>query len=290
MPGDRRVALLAAVPTTAATARLLAGTWTRPTYAHLDLGARPGPGLRTRSSAIGGAPRRTVLTYEDWSSLVYFLAGEQVVGLVPAGFAKLAYDPAMFTGRSQTQRRADLGRAFSGSIEGLTTVADAYGAPIAIVARREGRWGLLDVSAALADRTGPAEVVAFNGWDGVRLAPGGSIAVGTRSPAGPARLEIRATQVGQPNAGVPVEVTISLAGGAILGAALTAPGPDGWSRIALDVELPANARLELAADGDVVIQGIRGFVAAPAVPPGWRIATETRDAVVLERISGPAGS
>ena len=79
------------VPTTVATARLLAGTWTTPAYAALDLRADRVPSFGELLPTRG--PRATVLTYEDWSSLAWFETGDTVVGLLPAGFAKLAYRP-----------------------------------------------------------------------------------------------------------------------------------------------------------------------------------------------------
>ena len=51
-------------------------------------------------STVDG-PRPTILTYEDWSSLVWYDTGASVVAVLPPGYAKLAFDPAVFTGVGQ---------------------------------------------------------------------------------------------------------------------------------------------------------------------------------------------
>ena len=83
--------LVAAVPTTVATERLLWNLWTFPRYAHLDLTTDRVPDMAELLTVTG--PRPTILTYEDWSSLVWYGTGASVVAVEPPGYAKLAFDP-----------------------------------------------------------------------------------------------------------------------------------------------------------------------------------------------------
>lgn len=283
-PAIALAVLVACVPTTLATAALLRATWMRPAYAHLDLEADHVPDFAALLGDRGRAAR-AVLTYEDWSSLAWYLTGNHVVGLVPAGFAKLAYDPATFTGHSQAERRADLGRAFSGDPGIFASVADRYGADVAIVARRGDRWGLVDVSVAVLPPPSGAKIVEGNGWDGLELPPASRLELPI-SVVGPIDLEIRTVTVG----GVQVSDTAMIA--------VLALRPNGTARKIDDVKVPptgavstviraavvleAGERIVLQPSETLTIQSVRGFVAAPAIP-GWRVVSSTPDAVVLER-------
>ncbi|MFL5679379.1 MAG: hypothetical protein ACJ77B_02115 [Chloroflexota bacterium] len=275
--------LVACVPATAATAGVVRGAWARPAYAHLDLETDAVPDFAALLGDRGSAPR-TILTYEDWSSLTWFLTGEKVVAVVPAGFAKLAYDPGVMTGRSQLERRADVRAAFSGDAAALGATADKYAATTAIVARRGDRLGLVDVAAAVLPPVSGATVVRGNGWDGLELAPGARIEVPIRA-TGHVDLDIRI-------------IPSRIAPGHAPAIALLALRPDGTSRslgglavarsqrvstvVTASIDLAAGERLVLATSDTLTIQGIRGFVPATSVP-GWRVALETGDAVVLER-------
>ena len=93
-------------------------------------------------------PRPTVLTYEDWSSLAWYETGVGTVAVVPPGYAKLAFDPAVFTGHSQAERRSDLANAFRGDPADLVATADRYGADRIVLARRGPTVGLVSQPAA----------------------------------------------------------------------------------------------------------------------------------------------
>lgn len=289
----------ACVPTTVATVGLLANTWTTPAYAALDLAADRVPSFDRILPTRG--PRSTVLTYEDWSSLAWYETGSRVVGLLPAGFAKLAYDPAIFTPRSQAGRRADLLRAFDGDPADLAATAADYDAARIVLARRDGAVGLFDAALAPTIENGaiPAGSVGRldgNGWDALTLQPGATISLPIRTrglthleirlaatplgtvPAGPARLILRPVRADR-SVGDPIETGVST----------IRPGP--WQIVSADVDLSVATAVRIEARDPVAIQSVRGFVrlvAAPevgAVPlPGWRVVEVTPDALVLEPV------
>jgi hypothetical protein len=299
--------LLACVPTTVATTLLLAETWTRPTYAHLDLARDRVPDFRAVLPAAG--PRRTVLTYEDWSSLAWYETGHHVVALLPAGYAKLAFDPAIFSGRSQDERRADLLDAFDGDPDRLASVARSYSANEIVVARRGDRLGLLDAAAAVAAsrpgmRTGQASAAEGNGWDGVALEAGASFAV-LSSYSGPADLEIRvlAAAPALPATGPPalpaigppaarrITVMVMDSSGRTRSSTvldIPAPGSDEWQVVHAPVMTVAGDRIRIEAVDPVTVQSIRGFMPAGSIATGaspiqgWVIVSVTPDAIVLE--------
>jgi hypothetical protein len=231
------------------------------------------------------------VTYEDWSSLVWYETGDWVVAVKPPGYAKLAFDPLVFTGHGQDARRADLARAFRGDPGELTGVADAYGADRILLARRDDRWGAVQQVAALAARvpgalTGPATVVDGNGWDDVDLAPGARLAFELAAADQPLHLELRfAGEVG--NRGAPERRLRLLATGNgaerdLADLVLPATEVDEWQVIPADVELRSGERLAVEAIDEVALQSFLGFLATTA-PPDWQTVTTTPDAVVLGR-------
>jgi hypothetical protein len=279
------VVLAVTVPTTFATARLVASTWSTPTYAHLDLTADRVPNF---TSLFEGARvgRQTVLTYEDWSSLVWYETGQAVVATVPPGYAKLGYDPATFTGRSQDTRRTDVLRAFTGDPAGIAQVADEYGARFAVVGVGDGQLRLIDLAAALGVRSGANRVVEGNGWDGVELQPGATIAF-TVAARGFVSLTVKVVATPTSPSTVPRRLSIM------------AVASDGATRGAVNLELPPSTRtidvvgggmslspgdrLVLTARDPVTIQSIAGVLAADSELPGWRQVASTPEAVMLER-------
>jgi hypothetical protein len=290
--------VVACVPTTAATARLLSETWTSPTYAHLDLWSDRVPSFKSLLPADG--PRATVLTYEDWSSLAWFQTGQQVVGLLPAGFAKLAYDPAIFTGVGQEQRRRLLLSAFDGEPADLAVGAASRDARWIVLARRGDALGLFDaaavpVTAAPGLRSDAATPVSGNGWDAVALAAVSWLDIPVRA-TGPTDLEIRV--LGSPVPGSVPErrfiVRVLGSGGTERAAnSIAAPAArdEPWQVVHTEVDLQAGDRLQIEAVDPVTVQSVRGFLptSEPLAPgsrpvPGWQITTMTADAVVLEGV------
>jgi hypothetical protein len=281
------VTIAACLPATVATAGVVSGIWQRPTYAHLDL---EGDRVPDFGALVGGpGPRRTVLTYEDWSSLVWYLTGHAVIGVEPAGYAKLAFDPARFTALGQEERRELLGDAFRGDLGDAAAVAESTGADAIVVARDEqGRWGTLDAAAAEAGREpgavrGQAASFPGNGWDGLALDGGASLAIPTSLPDAPVNLVIRLADppgtAGQrrllvrsrtPDAEQVREVDAP-------------PDGDGFTTVELDLDPAPGATIEIEAIDPAVVQSVRGFVPSPVVPDGWRVTAESDEAVVLER-------
>lgn len=290
--------LVACVPTGVMTARLLADTWAAPTYAHLDLRTDRVPAFSALLPSRG--PRTTVLTYEDWSSLAWYETGEEVVGLLPAGFAKLAYDPALFTGLGQADRRELLLRAFNADPTDLADAARVSGARWIVLARRGDRLGLFDAAAVPATaatglRSDGVTAVEGNGWDAVALRPGSWLDLPVRA-TGRTDLEIRV--LGSPTRGsVPprrfiVEV-LGPDGAQRSATAVEAPAghDDAWQVIPAALDLQAGDRLRIEAVEPVTIQSVRGFLPASArlsvgssPIPGWRITAVTPDAALLEPV------
>jgi hypothetical protein len=286
--------LAACVPTTVATARLLAGTWTEATYAALDLRSDRVPPFRDLLPVSG--PRRTTLTYEDWSSLAWYETGATVVGLVPAGFAKLAYDPAVFTGHGQAERRADLLLAFDGDPADLATVAADYAASYVVLARQDDGVGLFDAAAVAvaADPgtvSGGADVVIGNGWDALAMAAGTSLALPLRA-SGPVHLAIRVAgdQAGPAAPVRRLRLRVLPATGPERHTEIEAPATatEPWQIVRADLALAVGDRLVLEAQDPVTVQSIRGYLPGDAFSagsqpiPGWRVSAMTADATVLE--------
>ena len=281
--------VVAALPTTFFTAKLLLGTWTQPEYAHLNLVRDHVPDM---ASILGTSGRRdTVLTYEDWSSLAWYETGSWVVAVKPPGYAKLAFDPEVFTGRSQVQRRLDVGAAFGGTPGALEVVASEYGADRILLARRGEAWGLIHQVAATAPRdgegtSGTGRVVEGNGWDAVELSPGARLAFPLFQP-GSIDLELRFIGIedGRP---APERAFRLLAVGPadeaqVIGEyRLPATTVDRSQAVAARLDLQPGEQVVVEAVDRVVVQSILGFVTA-SPPPGWHVAVETDDAVLLER-------
>jgi hypothetical protein len=293
-PGLRRplvaaACLVIALPTTVFTTRLLLQTWTTPRYADLRLDLDHVPDF---TQLFGGSgPRSTVLTYEDWSSLAWYESGVWVVAVKPPGYAKLAFDPTVFTGHGQATRRMDLTRAFDGDAADLTAVADEYGAGRIVLARRNDRWGSIQQVAATAAAdpgrvSGPFSLVDGNGWDAVTLDRSGRLAIVSAQAGGTVNLEIRFTG---DNAGRTVPdrryrlLAVGSGGERDLGAGVVPQNStDDWQVISQSVDLRAGEAIFLVADDPLTIQSVTGFVAMEA-PARWRVAETTPDAVVLEK-------
>jgi hypothetical protein len=278
---------VACLPATFATTRVVAGIWQRPTYAHLDLATDRVPDFGT---LIGGpGPRRTILTYEDWSSLAWYLTGHAVVGVEPAGYAKLAFDPGRFTDLGQEERRALLADAFRGDLAATAAAADRSGADAIVLARDEdGRWATLDASAAVAGLLpgaidGPASRVPGNGWDGLALEPGAALAIPTDLPDAPVRLVVRLADLPDTGPQRRLVVRTTTPGGEQAHEIEAPPDGDGFTTVAVDLAPAPGATIELEAIDPIVVQSLRGFVPSPTLPAGWLVTDETDEAVVLER-------
>jgi hypothetical protein len=275
------------VPVTFFTARLLANSWTEPRYAHLRLDRDRVPDM---ASILGtNGPRNTVLTYEDWSSLAWYQTGVWVVAVKPPGYAKLAFDPGVFTPHSQDQRRRDVARAFGGAPSALGSVASEYGAAGILLARRGDAWGVIhQVAATAAADEAPTgtSVVDGNGWDVVALSPGARLAfpIEVQGPVG-LEMRFRADVLGGP---VPDRAFRLLAVGPtndvrLLGEyLLPATSIDEWQIVTTRVAFRGGEQLVLDAINPLMIQSILGF-ARSSPPPGWHVGRLTEDAVLLER-------
>ncbi|MEP6638132.1 MAG: DUF6541 family protein [Chloroflexota bacterium] len=290
--------LVAAIPTTLATTRLLASTWTDARYAHL----RQGPDRVPDMDELLGSrrPRSTVLTYEDWSSLTWYETGAAVVAVEPPGYAKLAFDPAAFTSHGQDDRRTDLAAALRGDVGALVGAADRYGADRIVLARRGATIGLIGQPAGLAATaggvTGTAHVLQGNGWDAEALDPGATLTVPVAA-SGRIDLEIRVlTGSADPAVtGAPVSNSkatpiatpaprFRLRAGNTSVELTAAPVADAiFTVVAASVDLAAGAPLRLEAIDPVTVQAITGFVPDPGPPAGWTVTKRTDDAVVWQR-------
>jgi hypothetical protein len=245
------------------------------------------------TSLLGDSgPRSTVLTYEDWSSLVWYETGSWVVAVKPPGYAKLAFDPKIFTGISQETRRSDIARAFRGDLGELVSVADSYGADRILLARRGDELGVIHQVAAVAAKqpggmSGPATVVDGNGWDAVALEPSGRVAFAPATVDRPISLELRFLGA-EANRAVPDRRVRLIAVGAggerdVGDLVVSATVLDEWQVVRAAIDLQPGERLAIEAVDSVTVQSILGFIAT-GPPNGWQAVRTTPDAVVLERI------
>jgi len=289
-PAIVTVFLIVALPTVGFTLRLLFRTWQEPVYAALRLDRDHVPDMAAVLGDTG--PRSTVLTYEDWSSLAWYETGSWVIAVKPPGYAKLAFDPATFTGRSQDTRRTDMARAFRGDPADLVSVADTYHADRILLARRGDRWGIIQQVASVVAKmpggtVGSATVVDGNGWDAVGLAPGARVLMPIAAPDRPLALELKflGRESGQPGADRRVRmIAVSVNGERDLGdLVVPATASDDWQVVRTDVALRPGERLAIEAVDPVSLQSVLGFASIDA-PAGWRTVATTPDAVVLGRI------
>ncbi|HKG57097.1 MAG TPA: hypothetical protein VKA85_07610 [Candidatus Limnocylindrales bacterium] len=280
-PSVAVVVLLACAPATAATAGIVGAAWPRPAFAHLDLETDSVPDFRAMLGDRGTRPR-TVVTYEDWSSLVWFLAGEKVVAIVPDASSRAGATPG--GGRRDAERRNDLARGFSGDPAALAAVADRYGATTAIVARRGDRLGLVDIPAGLLEPVAGTRIVTGDGWDGVELRAGARVTL-PLAISGPIELDIRiiSAQIAAGHAPTLAIYAVN-AGGTVraLGGGAARRTTAVSSVLHVGGSLVAGERLAIAASDTVTIEGVRGYVPASSIP-GWTIVRDTPTAVVLER-------
>jgi hypothetical protein len=317
VPGLVITLLVACLPATVATERLLWTIWSDQRYAHLQLGPDRVPDMSSLLDVHG--PRPTILSYEDWSSLIWYETGASVVAVVPPGYAKLAFDPGVFTGHGQPERRADLAGALRGDMYALTGLAERYDADRIVLGRRGDDLGVISQPAALAAAapgatTGTTRILPGNGWDAVVLEPGASLAFSLAPIGEPIALEIRVlprlTGGAGDGAGSTDATDLDAAppppdlGGGALGpggeptarrlrvlagdrpvAAISVPftGSDDFVVVTAQVELAAGEQLVIAADDRIAVQAVTGYVADPGPPAGWQTLTETPDAVVWGR-------
>jgi hypothetical protein len=268
--------LVASAPATLATTGLMASLWTEPRYAHLRLGPNRVPAMDGLLDVR--APRPTVLTYEDWSALVWYETGAAVVAIEPPGYAKLAFDPTPFTGHSQAERRSDLATALRGDLDTLVAVSARYDADRIVLARRGSTVGLIGQPAVLAaaagGATGTIRVHRGNGWDAVVLDPGAAFTVPVTS-TGRVDLEIRLLRGGRFRLHSGDRVTEVNA--------IPIEGED-FTVVTTTVDLVAGAPLRLEAIDPITVQSITGFVADPGPPDGWTVVTQADEAIVWGRV------
>lgn len=284
--------LVASAPATFATTRLLAILWNEPGYAHLRLGPDRVPAM---DALLGSrTPRPTVLTYEDWSSLVWYETGAAVIAVEPPGYAKLAFDPVAFTGHGQAERRSDLAAALRGDVDALVATAERYGADRIVLARRGATVGLIGQPAVLAaaagEVSGTTRVQQGNGWDAEVLEPGATLTVPVAA-AGRVDLEIRIL-TRDLDAPPPTDGDVTpassprfriRAGGTVTELqAIPVAGAD-FTVVTATVDLPAGTPLRIDAIDPITIQSITGFVANTGPPVGWTVAARTDDAIVWQR-------
>jgi hypothetical protein len=278
--------VVASAPATLATLRVLSFTWNDPEYAHLDE-------RRDRLPAFGdllpSAPASdVVLTYEDWSSLVWYETGVSVIAVKPPGYAKLAFDPTVFTGRSQADRRGDLADALRGDPAALAGVASRYDANWIVLARRGDEWGLIHrVGAVVATKpaatAGTTRSVDGNGWDGVELGPDGRLSLDLDGPGEPVDLVLRflGEELNRP---VGERRFRLLAGDEVLAELVVPPsGLAEWQEIETTLVVPRGQPLILEAVDRLTFQSATGFEPGRA-PDGWQVVEQTPEAVVLQPV------
>jgi hypothetical protein len=275
--------VVASAPATLATTGLMTSLWTEPRYAHLRLGPDRVPAMDTLLEVR--SPRPTILTYEDWSALVWYETGAAVVAIEPPGYAKLAFDPAAFTGYGQAERRSDLAAALRGDMAGLVATAERYGADRIVLARRGATVGLIGQPAVLAAAAGGASgttrALQGNGWDAVVLEAGATLTVPVVT-AGKVDLEIRLL-IGS-FVDPATRPRFRLHAGNLVTELMAIPVEDeDFTVVTTTFYLPAGAPLRIEGIDPITVQSITGFVADPGPPQGWTAVTQTDDAIVWQR-------
>jgi len=281
--------ILATLPATVANSLRAFTAFADPVYVHLDLVADRVPDFRSIMPAGGG--RSGLLTYEDWSALAWYQTGAWVVGMDPPGYSKLAFDPEVFTGVSQDDRRAALFSAFDGRIASLTQTADRFDMSRIAVAKKGDRWGLIDRSAGIIPSVDPEalggtwSVLEGNGFDALVLEGGASVTL-DGLPSGPLDLELRVQSARDRGPARLRLAAVSPDGSSRLLAVHDVPRafqlPD-WPMVKWSGTLQPGEVLRLEADQRLNVQSVRGYVSAPPVPDGWVVENETPDYVVLAR-------
>ena len=208
----------------------------------------------------------------------------------PPGFAKLAFDPAVFTDAGQDQRRRDLASALTGDGAALTAVADRYGADRIVLGRRGDAVGRISRVAALAAAapgatTGSTRILPGNGWDAVVLEPGATLSFPLSSANEPIALEIRVLARFGEDADTAEARRIRVFAGDRLVEELVAPPAEGtdFQVLRTSVTLAAGEPLVIEAVDRIAVQSVTGYVPDSGPPPGWSTLTETDDAVVWGR-------
>lgn len=282
------VVLIASLPATVAAARLMTILWLEPRYAHLALDRDRVPDMGRLLDVH--APRPIVLTYEDWSSLVWYQTGAAVVAVEPPGYAKLAFDPQPFTGISQTQRRADLAAALSGDVGRLVATADQYGAGRIVLARRDGTVGLIGqpatVAASLGALSGSTVRIQSNGWDSLLMEPGSTLTLPIDGVTGVIDLEVRAGTdgvVGLDGIRSPGRLHVRVGDRPPTELLVPVLRDAGLSVVTTTVDRPAGAAIVIEAVDRIVLQSVTGFVTDPGPPAGWTLDAESPDALVWRR-------
>lgn len=286
------IAVIAAtVPTAAVTSYRAATAFDAPIYAHLDLVDDRVPDFRAIVPARPG--RVGVLTYEDWSALAWYETAAWIVAMDPPGYSKLAFDPAVFTGTSQAERRIDLLRAFSGDPAALAEAADRFGMDLIVLARRDDLLGLIDETAAViptADPTavlGPWSILQGNGWDALELESGSSVAI-EAGQGGFVRLAIRAQSARERGRSM-MRLVATAADGSertLLESTVDRAGRlENWPVIEWFGYVGADESVRIEAGAALYVQSIRGYVAPTEPPAGWVIRVDEPDFVVLGRAS-----
>lgn len=287
--GVAAAVLVSTVPTATVTAYRAATAFATPAYAHLELAEDRVPDFRTIVPA--GPGRSRLLTYEDWSALAWYETAAQVVALKPPGYSKLAFDPEIFTGVSQPDRRRALALAFAGDPAALASVADRFEAELIVLAKSEGLWGTIDQTAAVVPLLDPTavrgrwSVLDGNGWDAIRLESDASVTFPTLD-GGFVDVSMRVQSARDRG-----RSSMRLAAVGLDGTSRTLfEGPveragrlEGWPVIEWFGYVAPDERLRVEAGAALYVQSLRGYVEAPPVPAGWILRTDTPDYVVLER-------
>lgn len=277
------------LPPTAVTAYRAATAFATPIYAHLDLVDDRVPDFRR--IVPGGPGRIGLMTYEDWSALAWYETAVWIVAMNPPGYSKLAFDPAVFTGTSQAERRIDLLRAFSGDPAALTEAADRYGMDMIVLAKRDDRLGLIDQPAAVIPAAdpgavrGPWSVLEGNGWDAIELESRSSVAIHA-GRGGFVDLAIRAQSARERGRSV-MRLVATAADGSertLLDSIVDRAGRlENWPVIEWSGYVAANESVRIEAGAALYVQSIRGYVAPPDLPAGWVVRLDEPDFAVLER-------
>jgi hypothetical protein len=209
----------------------------------------------------------------------------------PPGYSKLAFDPTVFTGVSQADRRAALLKAFDGRMASLTSAADRFGMSTIVLAKLNGLWGTFDPDGSGDPAVepgavrGPWSIYEGNGWDALEL-PYGSRRDADRT-CRPGR-SISRCECSRPGRRAARGRTSwpwrrTARSDCCSTSRSTGPAPRGLAGDRVVRGAPAGEVIRIDALASLFVQSVRGYVPPPAVPDGWVVRSDGPDTVVLDR-------
>ncbi|MCC7105990.1 MAG: hypothetical protein IT307_12680 [Chloroflexi bacterium] len=177
------IGVLAAVPASWGTWQRVAEFWNTPSFADrdwdLDGNFAFGAWLADRARAEGP---KTVISPIPEATMVWYYAGDKLLYLYPTAAIKLAFNVERMTGRSELDRRTDLGIAYGGDPAQMAQAMLRYQASYLVVKRQDDHYALVDLPPRAIRTKGGPTVVETNHFEYLNLGKEDDIASQIYSP------------------------------------------------------------------------------------------------------------